>query len=303
MLIAAIRGECPISGADANDRRQCTEYIIHQLVGCKEGGLSAKIELDEFYKGTEGRLTPTQTETNNWTAAEFERLVLECKPQIAVFDCDGTLWGGDSGSGFMNWSLEQGLVSRSTNDWIDTRYRTYLAGDVTEHEICGEMVQIYAGLRDEELRAAAAQYFNSFIREHIFTEMSSLVEKLRGAGADLWAVSSTNRWVVAEGVRNFGIAGDHVLAADVRVEAGVITTEIVDVPTGPAKATALKRVGISKPDAVFGNSVHDLAMLEMARCAFPVNPSEALLEAAAKRGWGHFVPQGAEMHERSVAGE
>jgi hypothetical protein len=27
---------------------------------------------------------------------------------------------------------------------------------VSELEICGEMVQIYAGLRDQELRAAAA---------------------------------------------------------------------------------------------------------------------------------------------------
>ena len=73
-------------------------------------------------------MTPAQTEIHKWTAEEFERLVFECKPKVAVFDCDGTLWSGDAGYGFMAWSLEQGLVSRSTQDWIDTRYRAYLRG-------------------------------------------------------------------------------------------------------------------------------------------------------------------------------
>lgn len=248
-------------------------------------------------------MTPAKLKIHKWTTEEFERLVLECNPKVAIFDCDGTLWSGDAGYGFMAWSLEQGLVSRSTQDWLDTRYRAYRAGNVSEEAMCGEMVQMYAGLRDEELRAAAARYVDKFVRERIFAEMAALVGRLRKAGVELWAVSSTNRWVIAEGVRDFGIAPEHILAAEVRVADGMITSEIVDVPTGPEKAAALKRVGITAPDAVFGNSVHDLAMLEMARCAFPVNPSPALLEAAAKRGWGYFLPQGAEGSEAAVEGE
>lgn len=248
-------------------------------------------------------MTPAETEIHQWTAQEFKRLVLEAKPRIAVFDCDGTLWSGDAGYGFMVWSLEQGLVSRSTSDWIDNRHRAYRGGEVSEEDICGEMVQMYEGLRDNELRAAAMEYVDKFVRPRIFGEMVELVAALKTAGTELWAVSSTNRWVVAEGVRDFGIAENRVLAADVRVKDGVITNEIVEVPTDEGKAVALRRVGLANPDAVFGNSIHDLAMLEMARNAYPVNPSPALLAAAAKRGWGYFRPGGAAEAEARVGGE
>src|SRR5580704_18080972 len=117
----------------------------------------------------------TQIEIPRWTAEELERRVLESQPKVAVFDCDGTIWSGDSGYGFMAWSLEQGLVSRSTSDWIDTRYRAYLSG---------EMVQIYAGLRDHELRAAAAQYVQEFVHQRIFAEIGSLLKALRNAGVE-----------------------------------------------------------------------------------------------------------------------
>ena len=238
-------------------------------------------------------MTQTQIEIPRWTAQEFERLVFASNPQVAVFDCDGTLWNGDTGYGFMAWSLEKGLVSRSTCDWADTRYRDYLAGKVSELAICGEMVQIYAGLREEELRAAAARYVREYVPPRIFAEMAQLVAALQKAGVEIWAVSSTNKWVVAEGVRDFNIPEERVLAAEVRVVNGIITTEILDVPTDEKKAAALARIGLTRPDAVFGNSVHDLAMLEIARNAFPVNPSPELLEAAAKNGWGYFLPEAA----------
>lgn len=248
-------------------------------------------------------MTTARVEAQQWTAAEFERLLLDARPGVAVFDCDGTLWSGDAGYGFMVWSLEEGLVSRSTVDWVDNRYRAYRAGSVSEPAMCGEMVQIYAGLRDEELRHAAERYFDEFIRPRIFPELVSAIDKLRKAGTEIWAVSSTNRWVIAEGVRGFGIPPERVLAAEVRVVDGIITDEIVDVPTGEGKAVALRRIGLPHPDAAFGNSIHDLAMLEMARHAFPVNPSPALLEAAARHGWGYFRPASADAMESTVDGE
>jgi HAD superfamily phosphoserine phosphatase-like hydrolase len=248
-------------------------------------------------------VTSAQVEIPGWTAEELERLVLELNPQVAVFDCDGTIWSGDSGYGFMIWSIEQGLVSRTASDWIDTRHRAYMAGKVSELEICGEMTQLYAGLREQELRHAAAEFVKGHVQHRIFAEIARIVEKLRSRGVTLWAVSSTNKWVIGEGVRQFGIPEERVLAAEVRVQNGLVTAEIVDVPTDEGKANSLRRVGLAQPDAVFGNSIHDLAMLEIARKAFPVNPSPVLLQACAQHGWGYFRPSAAEGVHAAVAGE
>ena len=225
------------------------------------------------------------------TLPELRQAALSASPKIVVFDCDGTLWDGDAGLGFMTWSMEAGVLSRDASGWIDARHRLYRQGQVSEEQICGEMVQVYAGLREDELRRAAARYFSTHVEAQIFPEMQTLVADLRAAGADIWAVSSTNNWVIEEGVRRFGIAPDRVLAARVQVRDGLITSGLIDVPTDEGKATALQHAGMPHPDQVYGNSIHDAAMLEIAQRAFPINPTPALAEIAAQRGWSVYYPE------------
>ena len=100
------------------------------------------------------------------------------------------------------------------------------------------------GCASRSCATAAARYVSKFVQPRIFAEMAALVAALARAGVELWAVSSTNKWVVAEGVRDLGIPEERILAAEVRVTDGLITSELVDVPTDEGKAAALKRVGL-----------------------------------------------------------
>jgi phosphoserine phosphatase len=224
------------------------------------------------------------------STADFHAAVHELNPRIAVFDCDGTLWSGDAGSAFMHYTIETGLLSREATDWLDARYRLYKRGEVSELAICGEMVQVYAGLQENELRRAAAEFFRTHIERNIFPEMKELVATLQAHSTDIWAVSSTNDWVIEEGVRRFNIAPNRVLSARVQSVGGVVTDTLLDVPTDQGKVDSLARAGITAPDAVFGNSVHDAAMLAIARRAFPVNPSPALIERSAIERWAVYYP-------------
>jgi phosphoserine phosphatase len=221
---------------------------------------------------------------------DFEAAVHALNPRIAVFDCDGTLWSGDAGSTFMHWTIETGLLSRSAIDWLDDRYRNYQRGTVSELAICGEMVQVYHGLREDEMRRAARDFFRARIERNIFPEMQRLIAALQRDGVEIWAVSSTNDWVIEEGVQRFGIPAGRVLAARVEISNGVVTDRLLDVPTDQGKVDSLARAGITHPDAVFGNSVHDAAMLAIARRAFPVNPTPALTERSAAEGWPIYFP-------------
>ena len=225
-------------------------------------------------------------------AIKFVESVLALRPAIAVFDCDGTLWSGDAGADFFYWEIERGLVSRETGEWARARYKDYEAGIVDEEQMCGEMVTINRGLSHERLLSAAEEFFNQIVNSRIFPAMQELTARLIKQGCELWAVSSTNNWVVEVGAARFGIPLQRVLAACVHIENGNASDRLIRVPTDELKAVAIREV-IGKPmEAVFGNSVHDQAMLEMAKWPFVINPNPDLELIAHQRGWPVYWPMG-----------
>jgi phosphoserine phosphatase len=226
-------------------------------------------------------------------AEQFVSSVLALDLNLAVFDCDGTLWHHDSGSFFFDWEQKRGLVSQEALDWILPRYAAYKEnGAIAEEVMCGDMVTIHSGLSDEFLRSEASKFWHEQIHGCIFPEMFKLTHALKDRGVELWAVSSTNNWVVEIGAEYFGIPREHVLAAEVHLEQGKATDRLVRVPSGPYKAVAINEVIQRTPDAVFGNSIHDLAMLETARHPFVINPNPDLRTIAVQKQWPVYEPLG-----------
>jgi HAD superfamily hydrolase (TIGR01490 family) len=220
----------------------------------------------------------------------FLATVLSLNPKTAAFDCDGTLWAGDSGVKFFNWEIQQGLIDTEVAQAAMARYDEYLAGRVSEDDICAYMVQIHRGLRVDVIEEAVERFVAEQVVPDFFPEMKSLVDELRQQGCDIWAVSSTNSWVVEAAVKTVGISADRVLAVRADVVNGVVTDGVGEITSGAGKATALKRALKAPLEASFGNSIFDLEMLEMAQRAFPVNPTAELLRIARDRGWPTYQP-------------
>jgi phosphoserine phosphatase len=234
-----------------------------------------------------------RTDTRTLSAGQkFADSILSLRPRVAVFDCDGTLWSGDSGADFFYWEIERGMVPPEVAQWATARYEDYKAGKVDEDTMCGEMVTINAGIAMQALEEAAEEFFPSVVEQRIFPEMLRLARELPSVGCEVWAVSSTNDWVVREGVKRFGIPGNRVLAASVHIEDGRATDRLIRVPSGPGKATAIQEVLRKPVDICFGNSIHDAAMLEIARHAFAVNPNPDLEKIAQERSWQVHWPAG-----------
>jgi phosphoserine phosphatase len=231
--------------------------------------------------------------TSSLSAVQFVQQVLALRPAIAVFDCDGTLWSGDAGADFFNWEMEQGFIAPEIIPTIKHRYNEYLAGRVDELAICGEMIQINKGVEYERLRRAAREFFGKFVTPRIFPEMLELTRQLAAQGCEIWAVSSTNDWVIEAGASAFGIPPERVLAATLAVENGLVTDRLLRVPTDELKQSAIEEVIARPVDAVFGNSMHDFAMLEKARDAFAIHPNRDLETRANELGWTVYWPENA----------
>lgn len=155
------------------------------------------------------------TRTFSAKAEAFVEAVLRLQPKLAVFDCDGTLWAGDAGEGFFDWELKRGLVSAEIERWARPRYADYKAGKVDEEIMCGEMVTMHSGLRQDEVQRAAQEYFDGAFAPNIFPEMRELIVRLQSSGCEVWAVSSTNEWVIRAAAKYFNMDERKILAAAV----------------------------------------------------------------------------------------
>ena len=217
--------------------------------------------------------------------------ILRLRPTLAVFDCDGTLWSGDAGEGFFDWELRRGVLPRDVVDWVRARYADYKQGKVSEDDMCGEMVTIHQGLRENEVLRLAGEFFEANFTQRIFSEMRQLITELRNIACDVWVVSSTNEWVIREAMKHFEIPQDKILAAAVEIENGIVTDRLLRVPSGLGKPKAILEVVGRPPDAAFGNSRWDLEMLAIARYAVAVNPNPDLERQARQRGWTVYWPK------------
>jgi HAD superfamily phosphoserine phosphatase-like hydrolase len=226
------------------------------------------------------------------TRNQFLEAVVRLKPQVAAFDCDGTLWSGDAGERFFDWEINQGVVAAEVGQAMRARYAEYKTGTISEDDMCGKMVTMHKGMTEAAMMKAASDFMTHAFPGKIFPEMQELVERLRENGCEIWAVSSSNEWVIRTGMKAFGIPADRILATKVELENGTITDRLVRIPSGPGKPKALREVVRKDVDAAFGNSRWDADMLMIARHAFAVNPSSDLEVAARERGWTIYFPDG-----------
>jgi phosphoserine phosphatase len=223
---------------------------------------------------------------------EFLDSVVRLVPRVAAFDCDGTLWSGDAGERFFDWELRQGgIVSEALDRPLRDRYAAYRRGEVDETTMCGEMVTMHRGVSELKLMDAAFRFFDQFYDGQVFPEMRELVRRLHENGCEIWAVSSTNEWVIRAAMKHFGIPESRVLAAKVEVDNGLATDRLVRVPSGSGKPLALRDVVGKEIDAAFGNSRWDAEMLAMAKHSFAVNPNPDLEITARERGWTIYFPE------------
>ena len=110
----------------------------------------------------------------------FVESVLQIKPRVAAFDCDGTLWSGDAGERFFDWEMKKGFVNGEVIARMRARYAEYKAGRVSEDDMCGLMVTMHQGLSEAAVMDAATEFMTSAFPGHIFPEMQHVFQMAAG---------------------------------------------------------------------------------------------------------------------------
>src|SRR5579859_5808718 len=185
----------------------------------------------------------------------MEFLAAASAATLAAFDADGTLWSVDVGEAFLRWAGEEGKLKRwARGGAVWEEYQRRLdAGKVGQaFELC---VTAFAGLRLDEVQAWARFYVDPRWKDYLFPPMRQLVQQLHRREAEVWVVSASPSWVVEPAAALLEIPASRVIAAEPRVEDGVIGEALAaPLPADASKVTALVPAPAGLPTSPAGTA-------------------------------------------------
>lgn len=207
---------------------------------------------------------------------------------VVAFDADGTLWRGDVGEELLRHLAHQGqLPALQGRGGIYAEYERRVQGDPASGYAWA--VEVMAGLSAAQLALDCERFFAERFAGRVFRWVAPLLARLRRAGLEPWVVSASPALAVAAGARALGIPAAQVIGVESAVDGGRLTSTVrTPISCGEGKVAQLAARGL-RPVLAFGNGELDLPMLAAAGAAVvvapPDEPGNALVEAAAARGW------------------
>jgi len=147
-----------------------------------------------------------------------------------------------------------------------------------------------SGHCEKDIRALAAELFRTVIEPRIFPEMRELTYRLADDGCQVWAVLSTNNWSIEAPPRAFASPGARHRPRASRSKSLRHRPPSAGPTDDELEGNPIQELIGCRVDAIFGNSIHDLAMLETTPHPFAVNPNPDLEKIARTRGWTVYQP-------------
>ena len=203
---------------------------------------------------------------------ELLSLPVPSHPPVAVFDADGTLWGGDANENFLSYLDVQGLAQELGFQSIRLEYDRRCAQD--KHDAYAWGAQVCAGMSEDRVAVLSQASHEASTAARIFEDMQDLVTCLLDHQWLVYVVSASPVWAVLPGAKAFGISANHVIGLDVERCDGVLTNQLKrPFSMGIGKVTCIDQYVGCVPWVVAGNSLDDRPMLDIAaHCRIVVNP-------------------------------
>jgi HAD superfamily hydrolase (TIGR01490 family) len=213
---------------------------------------------------------------------------------LTLFDLDGTLLPGDSDHAFGEFCIRLGWADahefKRRNDGF---YADYTAGRLDIHAYVDFVTTPWRNRSPAELAQALERFLAEVLQPMLHDSALDLVRRHREQGDRIALVTATNDFVTRPIAQRFGI--ETLIATDLARDAsGRVLGTIEGVPNyreGKVKrvlqwlAASGHRPSDFDRTTVYSDSPNDLPLLEWATHPVATNPSLALHEVAAQRGW------------------
>ncbi|WP_346837772.1 HAD family hydrolase [Microbulbifer sp. SAOS-129_SWC] len=211
--------------------------------------------------------------------------------QLAIFDLDNTLIGGDSDHAWGEFLVQREQVDgerfREANDRF---YRDYQRGELDIFAYLEFALEPLAQLSRGQLDSLHQQFMEEVVNEIWLPRAEELIGRHRRAGHHIMIITATNRFVVAPIAERLGV--DTLLATEPEEVDGLFTGRVLGEPCyRSGKVLRLHQWLAHNPSYqsaekwFYSDSINDLPLLQEVEHPVAVDPDTDLRAQADTRGW------------------
>lgn len=231
-----------------------------------------------------------QNSTNEKLEAFLESTVPMQTRKVAVFDCDGTLFG--QAPYYLADEALYDYAKRTYAGKDDPKSKEKMAivdqllhGDNVGVDFVQNRVKFLSGLTADEIQAIGNNMFHEKYQNKMYPEMKALIQNLENFGFEVWILSASPELLYQRFcAEQLGLPQDRILGVKSRVgEGNIVTDELVyPVSQDEGKADVVRTFIKAEPLFVGGNSRGDLEMMETSvGLKMMINPDDKKPEKVA----------------------
>lgn len=209
---------------------------------------------------------------------------------LAIFDLDNTLIGGDSDHAWGEFLCEKGIVDSEeysrANDYF---YEQYQKGGLDILEFLDFALRPLAALDRDMLNELHQQFMQDKIEPIILPKALELLQNHKNRGDYLLIITATNHFVTSPIAKRLGV--DEIIATDPEEIQGQFTGKVSGTPCFQSgKVTRLSDWLETNEHSLDGSyfysdSHNDLPLLNMVTHPIAVNPDQILEDHANEKLW------------------
>ncbi|TDO95741.1 HAD family hydrolase [Marinomonas balearica] len=209
---------------------------------------------------------------------------------LAFFDLDNTLVAGDTAQAFSEYLAESGIPT--PEDFLETNHaymEDYDNGTLDLAQYMRYTLAPLTQLSALQVNDLIQQFIKDVVVDMALEKAKNLLDQHKKDGDEVVIISATGTHLVAPIAQYLGVK--HALGVDIEYRDGIITGEIVGVPTF-REGKVTRAIGWAnehgydmKETYFYSDSHNDLPLLENALYPIAVDPDPVLMETAKQNGW------------------